>query len=337
MQVRWERSAGSRRPTSATCRRTKSQIIAIVEDSLRTLEAFARAFEAVTFVREKMAAGALDGYTVATDVADALIAQGVTARAAHALVGAAVARAESERRALDAGDCARLAGQGGIALLQAPLDARASIEAKKHARLDGSRRGATADRLVGIGDRQPADAAVTRVHVTGAAGYAAAEALRWLHAHPFVEVGIVESRSHSGERLGEHFPLLRDRTVPLRGTGQRAAERLRGRHRDRRPEATMKRARSCRSCSQPALRVIDLSADYRCRCLGSVRIERVGARGDRAARGSLPIPAAIRRPRCSHCFRWRMIGTPRRDHRRCEERDHGCRTQSACRNRCLPK
>jgi N-acetyl-gamma-glutamyl-phosphate reductase len=51
---------------------------------------------------------------------------------------------------------------------------------------------------------------VTRVHVTGAAGYAAAEALRWLHAHPFVEVGVIESRSHAGERLGDHFPLLRD-------------------------------------------------------------------------------------------------------------------------------
>jgi N-acetyl-gamma-glutamyl-phosphate reductase len=51
---------------------------------------------------------------------------------------------------------------------------------------------------------------VTRVHVTGAAGYAAAEALRWLHAHPFVDVGVVESRSHAGERLGDHFPLLRD-------------------------------------------------------------------------------------------------------------------------------
>ncbi|HEY6487300.1 MAG TPA: N-acetyl-gamma-glutamyl-phosphate reductase [Candidatus Cybelea sp.] len=51
---------------------------------------------------------------------------------------------------------------------------------------------------------------MTRVHVTGAAGYAAAEALRWLHAHPFLEVGVVESRSHAGERLGDHFPLLRD-------------------------------------------------------------------------------------------------------------------------------
>ncbi|HEY1882007.1 MAG TPA: argininosuccinate lyase [Candidatus Cybelea sp.] len=110
---------------------TKSQIIAIVEDSLRTLEAFARAFDAVTFVREKMAAGALEGYTVATDVADALIGHGVTARTAHALVGAAVARAESEQRALAAQDFAWLAGESGIASLPAPLDAQASVEGKR--------------------------------------------------------------------------------------------------------------------------------------------------------------------------------------------------------------
>jgi len=55
---------------------------------------------------------------------------------------------------------------------------------------------------------------VTRVHVTGAAGYAAAEAIRLLHAHPFVEVGVLESRSHAGEELADHFPLLR--TTPYR-------------------------------------------------------------------------------------------------------------------------
>lgn len=51
---------------------------------------------------------------------------------------------------------------------------------------------------------------MTRVHVTGAAGYAAAEAIRLLHAHPFVEIGVLESRSHAGEELAEHFPLLRN-------------------------------------------------------------------------------------------------------------------------------
>jgi N-acetyl-gamma-glutamyl-phosphate reductase len=47
------------------------------------------------------------------------------------------------------------------------------------------------------------------VHVTGAAGYAAAEAIRLLHAHPLLEIGTIESRSLAGERIGEHFPLLR--------------------------------------------------------------------------------------------------------------------------------
>jgi N-acetyl-gamma-glutamyl-phosphate reductase len=50
---------------------------------------------------------------------------------------------------------------------------------------------------------------VRRVHVWGASGYAAAEAIRLLHAHPSIELGILESASHAGERLGDHFPLLR--------------------------------------------------------------------------------------------------------------------------------
>jgi N-acetyl-gamma-glutamyl-phosphate reductase len=50
---------------------------------------------------------------------------------------------------------------------------------------------------------------VTRVHVWGASGYAAAEAIRLLHAHPSLEVGLLESQSHTGELLADHFPLLR--------------------------------------------------------------------------------------------------------------------------------
>jgi len=114
---------------------TKAATIAIAEDGLATLEAFERAWGAVSFHRERMAQAAVAGYTVATDVADALIAKGVTARAAHALVGAAVAQAESESRALDARDLALLAAKGGIESLQAPLDACASIGAKQ---TDGS-------------------------------------------------------------------------------------------------------------------------------------------------------------------------------------------------------
>ena len=110
---------------------TKSRTIAIAEDGLAVLRAFERALAAVSFDRERMARAAVAGYTVATDIADALISAGVTARAAHALVGTAVAAAESEGRALDARDLTRLAGNAGIESLQAPLDARASIEAKQ--------------------------------------------------------------------------------------------------------------------------------------------------------------------------------------------------------------
>jgi argininosuccinate lyase len=112
---------------------TKSQTIAIVEDALRVLDAFERAWPAVEFSRERMNAGALRGYTVATDVADALIAAGVTARRAHALVGAAVARAEGQERALDVRDLEQMAAEAGIASLDAPLDAAASVDAKRTA------------------------------------------------------------------------------------------------------------------------------------------------------------------------------------------------------------
>ncbi len=93
---------------------TKSLAIAIVEDGLAVLEAFGRALESLAFARERMEAAALDGYTVATDLADRLILHGTSPREAHARVGAEVARAESEGRALDSA-----------------LDARGSVAAKR--------------------------------------------------------------------------------------------------------------------------------------------------------------------------------------------------------------
>jgi N-acetyl-gamma-glutamyl-phosphate reductase len=50
---------------------------------------------------------------------------------------------------------------------------------------------------------------MTRVHVWGAAGYAAAEVIRLLHGHASLEIGTLESHSHAGELLADHFPLLR--------------------------------------------------------------------------------------------------------------------------------
>lgn len=80
---------------------TKAQAIAVVEVALAVLAAFARAWEAVSFVRERMESAALEGYTIATDLADQLIMSGTSPREAHARIGAEVARAESEHAALD--------------------------------------------------------------------------------------------------------------------------------------------------------------------------------------------------------------------------------------------
>ncbi len=75
-------------------------------------------------MRDAMTRHAADGYTVATDVADALIAAGATARAAHRAVGERVLLAESAGRALDDGDLQHLG-------VRAPLTADASVRAKR--------------------------------------------------------------------------------------------------------------------------------------------------------------------------------------------------------------
>lgn len=110
---------------------TKSIAIGIIERGLATLEAFERALAHVAFNRARMNGLAGEHYTVATDVADALIAAGVPAREAHAAVGAAVSRAEEEGRALDSTDVQRMAEEFELSGLSAPLDARASVLAKK--------------------------------------------------------------------------------------------------------------------------------------------------------------------------------------------------------------
>lgn len=64
---------------------------------------------------------------------------------------------------------------------------------------------------------------MTRVHVTGAAGYAAAEAIRLLHGHPHLELGVLESRSNAGEELADHFALLRSTPYRFAPPGSVAA------------------------------------------------------------------------------------------------------------------
>lgn len=50
---------------------------------------------------------------------------------------------------------------------------------------------------------------MTRVHIVGAAGYAAGELVRLLEPHPHFELGALESASHAGQPIAAHMPLLR--------------------------------------------------------------------------------------------------------------------------------
>jgi N-acetyl-gamma-glutamyl-phosphate reductase len=103
---------------------------------------------------------------------------------------------------------------------------------------------------------------VTRVHVTGAAGYAAAETIRLLHAHPFVEVGVLESRSHAGEEPADHFPLLRKTPYRFAPPGSVAAAVRSGDVVIAAGEAQESRAGIPALLAQGA-RAIDLSAAFR--------------------------------------------------------------------------
>ncbi|MBV8299670.1 MAG: argininosuccinate lyase [Candidatus Eremiobacteraeota bacterium] len=104
---------------------TKSLVIRAGGDALGALDAFRRAFAHVQFRHDAMTARAGAGYTIATDLADALIAAGATAREAHRAVGERVLLAEAAGRELDENDLQQL----GIP--NAPLDPRASVLAKR--------------------------------------------------------------------------------------------------------------------------------------------------------------------------------------------------------------
>ena len=103
---------------------------------------------------------------------------------------------------------------------------------------------------------------MTRVHVWGASGYAAAEAIRLLARHPHVELGVLESASHAGQAVSAHFPLLRAMDQTFDGKGAVAAALRSG------DFVVMGGAHGSAVDAAPAFlsagaRVIDLSADFR--------------------------------------------------------------------------
>jgi N-acetyl-gamma-glutamyl-phosphate reductase len=103
---------------------------------------------------------------------------------------------------------------------------------------------------------------LSRVHVWGASGYAAAEVIRLLSRHPQFELGALESRTHAGAVAGDHFPALRNSSLRFDAPGS-VLEQLRagdvvitaGNSGDARMLVP--------SLLERDARVIDLSSDYR--------------------------------------------------------------------------
>ncbi|MFN2460120.1 MAG: N-acetyl-gamma-glutamyl-phosphate reductase [Candidatus Velthaea sp.] len=103
---------------------------------------------------------------------------------------------------------------------------------------------------------------MTTVHVIGATGYAGAELIRLLHAHPDVRIATLESRSSPGARLCDLFPSLPRITLTcepegttLRRAGAGDVVFLAGNHELARAHAP--------ALLQRGARVIDLSDAFR--------------------------------------------------------------------------
>jgi argininosuccinate lyase len=92
------------------------------------LRAFDRALQQLEFDRDAMDRSAGSGFTVATDLADKLIAEGASARDAHARIGGEIVRAEAAAAPLPLTPQESIRGKRTIGST-APQQIAAAIEA----------------------------------------------------------------------------------------------------------------------------------------------------------------------------------------------------------------
>jgi N-acetyl-gamma-glutamyl-phosphate reductase len=103
---------------------------------------------------------------------------------------------------------------------------------------------------------------MTRVHVWGAGGYAAAEAIAWIEGHPRLEAGVLESRTHAGTCVADTFARLRRSTLHFAASGAVLAQLAPGDIVITAGASGEARAQVGKFLAQGA-RVVDLSVDYR--------------------------------------------------------------------------
>jgi N-acetyl-gamma-glutamyl-phosphate reductase len=201
IRARSRARAASGSPTIAICKRPKRKSCAAPSTrSPRSMRSRAPSRTCTSTPRDEPRAA--DGYTVATDLADAMIAGGATARARTRGRRTRPA-AEREGRALDASDLE------AIGVADAPLDGAALDRAK---RTSGSPNptGSPIDRRDAARARRDREGArMTSVHVVGATGYAAAELIRLLDASiPTCASARSRAAVRAGARMCDLFPSL---------------------------------------------------------------------------------------------------------------------------------
>jgi N-acetyl-gamma-glutamyl-phosphate reductase len=109
-----------------------------------------------------------------------------------------------------------------------------------------------------------------RVGIVGAAGYTGAETVRFVHAHPALELAWIGAHERTGKRLGDVLPS----SEGVRGLGERVLERFEP---EQAPELAARidvaftalphgaSARVGKALYDAGVRVVDLSADFRLR------------------------------------------------------------------------
>ena len=162
-----------------------------------------------------------------------------------------------------------------------------------------------------------------KIAVLGASGYTGADAVRLLARHPHVEIDGAHRqhpcRQGDGRGVSAFLP-ARSAGADRMGEGRLAHARCRGL---RLPHGTTQEIIAAVLRANPAIKVLDMSADFRLRDMATYAqwyghahrapelqdeavygLTEFYRDGDRRPRGWSPVPAAIRRRRCSRWCRW---------------------------------
>ena len=163
-----------------------------------------------------------------------------------------------------------------------------------------------------------------KIGILGASGYTGSDAVRLLARHPNAEITALTANTHAGKAMGEVFPHFFMLDLPRLTEWEKVDWSQLDAVFCGLPHGTTQEIIAAVLKANPAIKILDMSADFRLRDMNTYaqwygHEHRAPELLDEAVyglteicreklprRGSSPIPAAIRRPRC-----WRSCRSPR--------------------------